>query len=250
MKIDPNDPKLTAYALGELDEAEQAAVERELIRSDAARQAVEEIQATAGLLKEEFSSEPGLQLSESQNALIEHRLDSRTTRNPWTTSRVLYAGGALLAAASLFLVVYLNWSAKKIKSGERIRHQPQRQNHRTGNSPSIVVQESPKPVEVTTQSKAASSTSSQSDIQQKPSGSNRQGTTRGRRDRVDRPRSTSFPTSIASRPACPERPRCQFSCRSTDGSTCSAQTDVWSGWWCRKWHRNGSRQTRNDNSLL
>ena len=37
MKIDPNDPKLTAYALGELDEAERAAVERELIRSDAAQ---------------------------------------------------------------------------------------------------------------------------------------------------------------------------------------------------------------------
>ena len=66
MKIDPNDPKLTAYALGELDETERAAVERELIRSDAARQAVEEIRATAGLLKEELSSEPRLQLSESQ----------------------------------------------------------------------------------------------------------------------------------------------------------------------------------------
>ena len=88
MKIDPNDPKLTAYALGELDEAEQAAVERELIRSDAARQAVEEIQATAGLLKEEFSSEPGFELSQSQNALIEHRLDSRTTRNPWRLHEV------------------------------------------------------------------------------------------------------------------------------------------------------------------
>ena len=31
MKIDPNDPRLTAYALGELDEAEQGAIERELI---------------------------------------------------------------------------------------------------------------------------------------------------------------------------------------------------------------------------
>src|SRR6185503_12278692 len=83
MKIDPNDPKLTAYALGELDEAEQAAVERELIRSDAARRAVDEIRAAAGLLKEELSSEPGFELSQSQNALVEHRLDLRTTRNPW-----------------------------------------------------------------------------------------------------------------------------------------------------------------------
>ena len=85
MKIDLNDPRLTAYALGELDETEQAAVERELIRSDAARQAVEEIRATAGLLKEELSNEPGVELSQSQNALIEHRLDLRTTRNPSTS---------------------------------------------------------------------------------------------------------------------------------------------------------------------
>jgi anti-sigma factor RsiW len=106
MKIDPNDPRLTAYVLGELDEGEQGGVERELIRSDAARQAVEEIQATAGLLKEEFSSEPGFELSQSQKALIEHRLGLRTARNPWLRSRSLYAGGALLAAASLFLVVW------------------------------------------------------------------------------------------------------------------------------------------------
>ena len=147
MRIDPNDPKLTAHALGELDETEQAAVERELIRSDAARQAVDEIQAAAGLLKEEFSSEPGFELSQSQNALIEHRLDLRTTRNPWTTSRNLYAGGALLAAASLFLVVFLNWTSREASwhdSNDKSTIIKQE------NSPSIVVEESSKPTSVIT----------------------------------------------------------------------------------------------------
>ena len=149
MKIDPNDPKFTAYALGELDEAEQAAVERELIRSDAARQAVEEIQATAGLLKEEFGNQPGFELSQSQNTLIEHRLDSRTTRNP-STSRSLYAGGALLAAASLFLVVYLNWTSR-----EASWHDANDKSTiiRQENSPRIVVEESSKPTGVITNRK-------------------------------------------------------------------------------------------------
>lgn len=148
MKIDPNDPKFTAYALGELDEAERAAVERELIRSDAARQTVEEIRATAGLLKEEFRSEPGFELSQSQSALIEHRLDSRTTRNP-STSRSLYAGGALLAAASLFLVVYLNWSERRSSLGNAFDTDRNGRIIGRGSS-SSTVQESPKPVEVVT----------------------------------------------------------------------------------------------------
>ena len=143
MKIDPNDPKLTAYALGELDETERAAVESELLFSEAARQEVEEIQATAGLLKEEFSSEPGFELSQSQNALIEHRLDSRTTRNPWTTSRGLYAGGALLAAASLFLVVYLNWASREVLHNAKESTVTSQKD-----STRIVVEESTKPTSV------------------------------------------------------------------------------------------------------
>ena len=157
MKIDPNDPKLTAYALGELDEAERAAVEHEFIRSDAARQALEEIQATAGLLKEEFNNEPGFELSQSQSALIEHRLDSRTTRNP-STSRSLYAGGALLAAASLFLVVYLNWTSR-----ESSRHEADGKSTIIGqeSSPHRVVEESSKPSVITNRKQPVQQTPSQ-----------------------------------------------------------------------------------------
>src|SRR4030095_14640791 len=115
------------------------------IRSDAARQAVDEVRAAAGLLKEELSSEPGFELSQSQNALIEHRLDLRTARNPWLRSRSLYAGGALLAAASLFLVVYVNWTSRKASwynANDKSTIISQEI------SPRIVVEESAKPTSV------------------------------------------------------------------------------------------------------
>ena len=148
MKLDPNDPRLTAYALGELDETEQAAIERDLLHSDAARQTVEEIRETAKLLKEDLSNEPGLQLSEAQRSSIERKFQPGKGRGLFAPSRALYAGGALLAAASLFLVVYLKWS----DSGKSLENAVDSdRNGRIigrGNSPSTVVQEFPKPVEV------------------------------------------------------------------------------------------------------
>lgn len=111
MKLDPNDARLTAYALGELDTNEREAIDHALSHSDSARQMVEEIRATAGLLKEELGGEPRLQLSEAQRSSIERKFQPTRSRGLIEPSRVLYAGGALLAAASLFLVIALNWSA-------------------------------------------------------------------------------------------------------------------------------------------
>jgi len=152
MKLDPNDPKLTAYALGELDETEQEAIEHELLHSDDVRQAVEEMRALAGVLKEELSNEPGLQLSQVQRSSIEGKFQPSRNRPFLASSRAFYAGSALLAAASLFLVVYLNWSQR------RTRLENAFDTHRngkikiigTGNLPSTVVQEPPKAVEVIT----------------------------------------------------------------------------------------------------
>ena len=70
MKIDPNDSRLTAFALGELEETEQEAIEHELLHSEAARQAVVEIRAAAEVLKEELGNEPRLQLSEAQRNVL------------------------------------------------------------------------------------------------------------------------------------------------------------------------------------
>lgn len=56
--FDPDDEKLTAFALGELpEEADRASVERLLADSPEARAAVEEIRSLAALLVAEYESE-------------------------------------------------------------------------------------------------------------------------------------------------------------------------------------------------
>ena len=56
--LHPDDPRLTAYALGELDPTEQHEIERLLADAPAARAAVQEIRDLAGLLTTEFRLEP------------------------------------------------------------------------------------------------------------------------------------------------------------------------------------------------
>src|SRR5262245_1395082 len=115
MTLDLNDPRLSAYALGELDEYELATVERELLHSESARQAVEEIRQMAGILREELKSEPQPLLHESQKSAIERQLRTRTDSGSRTASRGFYVDGALLAAASLCIVIYLGCSHRRTR---------------------------------------------------------------------------------------------------------------------------------------
>ena len=69
-RFDANDPRLTAYALGELDESECAAIEAEQARNKAAREIVEEIRATASLLTHELQQDPAGELAPEQRAAI------------------------------------------------------------------------------------------------------------------------------------------------------------------------------------
>jgi len=54
MNLTPDDPKLTAYALGELDASERAAVEAALANSPECRRTVAEIRALSGELTNAF----------------------------------------------------------------------------------------------------------------------------------------------------------------------------------------------------
>ena len=62
MKINPDDPLLTAYALGELDAAESRRLEAQLAAEPAAQETVEEIRAVAASLALDLSRQahPGL----------------------------------------------------------------------------------------------------------------------------------------------------------------------------------------------
>ena len=68
--LQPDDPRLTAYALGELDPTEQEALERLLGDYPAAQAAVVEILELAGLLMSEFRQEPAPGLTVEQRSAI------------------------------------------------------------------------------------------------------------------------------------------------------------------------------------
>lgn len=70
MNINPDDPKWTAYVLGELSDSERTAVEKELESSSAAREVVEEIRLTTSLLKEEFAKEAPVALRSDQRRAV------------------------------------------------------------------------------------------------------------------------------------------------------------------------------------
>jgi secreted protein with Ig-like and vWFA domain len=63
MNLTPDDPKLTAYALGELDATERAAVEAALARSPECRRAVAEIRALGGELQSALAADAATALN-------------------------------------------------------------------------------------------------------------------------------------------------------------------------------------------
>ena len=57
-QLPPEDPRLTAYALGELEGEERAAIEAALRRDPGLRAAVEQIRATAAQIEDALVTEP------------------------------------------------------------------------------------------------------------------------------------------------------------------------------------------------
>src|SRR5262245_43195617 len=71
MTIDKNDPRLTAYALGELDDADRAVVVPALAESPALRAEVAAIQRMAEVLTNEFDAAPAEHLDAARRAVVE-----------------------------------------------------------------------------------------------------------------------------------------------------------------------------------
>ena len=92
MNLQPDDPRLTAYALGELDETERAEIEQYLEQNEEARAEVELTRAFAQQLTEEFKREDTPALTDLQR----HRIQKATApRHTWR--RVMaYAAGLLV----------------------------------------------------------------------------------------------------------------------------------------------------------
>jgi anti-sigma factor RsiW len=103
MNIHPDDPKWTAYVLGELDDAERAEVERELESSVEAREIVDEIRMMTSLLQDELAREAPLSLLPEQRNAIHAAVQE--PRRAWAWPKWAFAGAGTLAAALILWTV-------------------------------------------------------------------------------------------------------------------------------------------------
>ncbi|HUJ09063.1 MAG TPA: von Willebrand factor type A domain-containing protein, partial [Verrucomicrobiae bacterium] len=128
MKIDPNDPRLTAYALGELDAAERAEIEAWLKGDEAARREIETIRRAAGVLTEELKAEPCPELTPAQVAEIEQRFDPAAKTEidfPWWR---LIGWATAVGAAALMVALFLPaLSATRNRAQRLALHTPSEQ---------------------------------------------------------------------------------------------------------------------------
>lgn len=100
MSVNLNDPKLTAYALGELDGPELREMEELVNKSEEARKYVQEVRQTAEMLQSELKSEPQLKLDDAQRAKVIGRAD-RSSWSLWWKPAIGFA----VAAVATFVVV-------------------------------------------------------------------------------------------------------------------------------------------------
>src|SRR5688572_8755405 len=114
--INSNDPKWTAYVLGELDDAERAAVERLLDTSDEARALVSDLKAMTTALEGALTSEAPQLLMPAQRAAVRTAAKARGAREErlvapvWTQWRwgLGAAAAAIVVAAAVAAVLQLS----------------------------------------------------------------------------------------------------------------------------------------------
>ena len=102
----PDDPRLTAYALGELEPTERAEVEGLLVGSPEARQELEELRGLMRVLEHQLHNEtaPGLSNDQKQRIIVELERGSKPDRLGFPQSGFWRRGAGLgLLAASLLL---------------------------------------------------------------------------------------------------------------------------------------------------
>jgi Ca-activated chloride channel family protein len=111
-RINPNDPKWTAYVLGELDEADRASVERLLESSAEARALVNELKVSASALEDALASDSPDLLSAAQRAAVHDAADTGRARwlpyvQPLLRTRWGWGLGAAAAAVIIAAVVQM-----------------------------------------------------------------------------------------------------------------------------------------------
>ena len=126
MPFDPDDPRLTAYALGELDDAERVEFEAFIAESAEARRFIEETRATARLLAERLGRERSPGLSLEHVSLSRGRLHAQAqTPLRLQRPRVLTPGRVLRLAVVAAVFVFV--AALVVPAYQATREHPREQ---------------------------------------------------------------------------------------------------------------------------
>jgi Ca-activated chloride channel family protein len=113
-RLDPDDPRLTAYALGELEGDDAARMAVAVAADPALRAAVEEIRATAGWVTAALEAEPLPELKRPA-----HHVSYHTVR-PARIFRLPYFAVAAMAAAACLVLVF---ALRELPLGEQAARQ-------------------------------------------------------------------------------------------------------------------------------
>lgn len=112
--FDPNDPRLTAFVLGELNDAERLEFAQQIDRCPKTRTAVDEIRETVGELTDALAQETTPALTEAQRTAItttdplaasQPTNQTTTTRRRHRDSITAILAGLTVVAAAVFLLI-------------------------------------------------------------------------------------------------------------------------------------------------
>jgi Ca-activated chloride channel homolog len=162
MTIDANDPKWTAYALGEIKvEQERAELESILKESPEMRRVVAEIRSTGELLSQELQAEPAIDLTPAQRAIIEKKAGSPGTWFGFRPAWILGAAAAFVLV-TIFAVSQLNRiqpNPKNIQVAQAIPKEP---------LPAIIQEKPSPPAALAEQAQISHFNASKGDLDKKP----------------------------------------------------------------------------------
>src|ERR1700759_3330352 len=122
MNYEPDDPRLTAYALDELNESERREMDAHLLEDPEARRVVDEIRTASELLSAELKKESAPKLHAVQRAVIRSNAAETFSRkvvpnqrNTWDRFKPMVAG----IAAMLVVSVGVFWTQREDASKPR-----------------------------------------------------------------------------------------------------------------------------------
>jgi len=104
--IDLNDPRITAYALGEMSDKERKAFEKEIEGSPEAREAIEEVRHMAEVLKQELCQEPTASLTPDERRAVSTEA-SGVVEGPKAPKRRKFLSPYRMAKIAALLLVVL-----------------------------------------------------------------------------------------------------------------------------------------------